>query len=102
MLKHTLFFVCALALAAVPAGAQVQRVSTPDALSDRPIVKLGLFASKPDGSPSYAAYYTSDFNLEHDNQVYVTPCGMGASSFVSRVPTLAVSEGRSVARLSRA
>ncbi|MEO8484479.1 MAG: hypothetical protein ABI634_19900, partial [Acidobacteriota bacterium] len=32
---------------------------------------------------------TSDFDFGHDNQVYVSPCGMGASGVTSRTPTLA-------------
>jgi len=91
MMKPSLVLV--LVLVAAPAAAQVPPAKALDA-TEQPIVKLGLFASKPDGSPSSAAYSTSDFDFGRDNQVYVSPCSMGASSVTSHVPTLAVAAWR--------
>jgi len=91
MMKPSLVLV--LVLVAAPAAAQVPPAKALDA-NEQPIVKLGLFASKPDGSPSSAAYSTSDFDFGRDNQVYVSPCSMGASSVTSHVPTLAVAAWR--------
>lgn len=81
------FFAAAL-MTLGPVVAHGQQPSTIDSRSEQPIVKLGLFAIKPDGSPSSAAYSTSDFDFGHDNQMYVTPCGMGASGVPGRTPAL--------------
>jgi hypothetical protein len=80
-----------LAAALVTLGAAVahgQQASSIDLRTEQPVVKLGLFAIKPDGSPSSAAYATSDFDFGHDNQVYVSPCGMGASGVPGHTPEL--------------
>jgi hypothetical protein len=71
-----------------PVVAHAQQPSSIDPRREQPIVKLGLFAIKPDGTPSSAAYATSDFDFGHDNQVYVSPCGMGASGVPGQAPAL--------------